>query len=205
MIKMWNKNMLFLLLYIFYFSCQEKKNTPNTPNTLSSQNDRYRDSSFNFITKKFGLSYQNSRMDKNSLIFYGARTFDTSFLIELKQTVNEISGVYYEVLPYYHNNVNDFSIEKNQLLFFEGYSFILDSIQWKTIKTMAEKMLASDTSFKNNDGCRDCPEYVLSYDLKSSKSNIKSQIKYETFYKFLKDFFLENFIQRRKPIKSKIK
>ncbi len=199
-----NSNQIcILLLFFFYIGCKEKTNTSNTGLSI---NDRYRDSSFNFIRKKFGLPYsEDYRLDSNSLVFYGTRTFDTSFLIELKQTASKVNGVYYEVLHTYHNNVNDFSIEENQLLFFEGYSFTLDTAKWEKIRALAQKMLTIDTSIYSNNGCRDCPEYVLCYNLKIGKSNKENQTKYDTFYIFLKDLFLENFIQRRKLVKFNIK
>lgn len=199
-----NRNIFFLIaLCLLYIGCREKENTsPVTP----SVSNHYRDSSLNFIGKKFELSYpENFTLDSNSLIFYRTATFDTSFLIHLKRGRNGINGVYYELLPSYHNNVNDFATEENQLLFFEGYSFTLDSTKWLIIKRMAEKMLSSDTSFKSNEGIRDGKEYVLSYNFKSSKSHIDNNSEYESFYEFLKGSFLENFIQRRKPIMHKAK
>jgi hypothetical protein len=166
---------------------------------MVNQNSKYRDSSINFIMKKFELLYpENFKSDSNSLVFYRTATFDTSFLIHLKQEPSGINGAYYEVLPSYHNNVNDFATE-DQLLFFEGYSFTLDPTKWAIMKRMAEKMLSSDTSFKSNEGIRDGEEYVLSYNFKSSKSHIDNNGEYESFYKFLKELFLEKFIQKRKP------
>jgi hypothetical protein len=192
-----------LLLFFFSIGCKEKKNTSTAELSI---NDRYRDSSINFIRKKFGLPHsEDYKTDSNSFVFYGTRTFDTSFLIEVKQTAGEIKGIYYEVLPNYHSNVNDFSIEENQLLFFEGYSFTLDTTKWEKIKTLAQKTLLMDTGFEANNGCRDCPEYILCFNSKSGKSNVKSLAKFEALLDFLKDLFLENFIKRRKPIKFNVK
>ena len=156
--------------------------------------------------KKFEQLYpQNFKSDNNSLAFYHTATFDTSFLIHLKRETTGINGVYYEVLPSYHNNVNDFASGENQLLFFEGYSFTLDSTQWAMIKEKAEKMLSRDTSFKSNEGVRDGAEYVLSYNFKSSKSYNANNSEHESFYKFLKEQFLEKFIQGRKPFANREK
>ena len=196
-----NKNIFLLFLCFLYYSCQEKTNNPNE--NIVNKESNYRDSSVHSIVKKFEQLYpENFKSDSNSLVFYRTATFDTSFLIHLKREANGTNGVYYEVLPSYHNNVNDFATGENQLLFFEGYSFILDSTTWTTIKGMAEKMLASDTSFKSNEGIRDGEEYVLSYNFKSSKGH---NSEYESFYKFLREQFLEKFIQKRKPFASREK
>lgn len=196
-----NKNILLLFLCFLYYSCQEKTNNPNE-NILNKESN-YRDSSVYFIVKKFEQLYpENFKSDSNSLVFYRTATFDTSFLLHLKRETDGINGIYYEVLPSYHNNVNDFAPGENQLLFFEGYSFTLDSTKWSMIKRMAEKMLSSDTSFKSNEGIRDGAEYVLSYNFKSSKGY---NSEYESFYKNLKEQFLEGFIKSRKPFANREK
>ncbi len=97
-------------------------------------------------------------------------------------------------MPSYYN-VNDFGAQENHLLFFEGYSFTLDSAKWQIIKSKAEDLLR-DTTFRNSPGCRDCQEYGLSYNFKSKVDN---GVKYEPFYTFLKEQFLEKFTQKRKP------
>ncbi len=111
-----NRNIFFLIaLCLLYIGCREKENTsPVTP----SVSNHYRDSSLNFIGKKFELSYpENFTLDSNSLIFYRTATFDTSFLIHLKRGRNGINGVYYELLPSYHNNVNDLQLRKTSSYF----------------------------------------------------------------------------------------
>ncbi|HYM93330.1 MAG TPA: hypothetical protein VET23_04270 [Chitinophagaceae bacterium] len=188
-----NKNIFLLCLCFLYYSCQEKAN--NVKENIVTQSNRYEDSTLSFVMKKFGLpQLQSDRSDSNTLVFYCLRSFDSSFLIHLRQEPNGINGAYYVEMPSYYN-VNDSGAKENQLLFFEGYSFTLDSAKWQIVKDKAEELLR-DTIFKNSPGCRDCKEYGLSYDL---KSKIDNGIKYEPFYRFLKEQFLEKFIQKRKP------
>jgi hypothetical protein len=190
-----NKNIFILFLCFLCYSCQEKNN--NAKENIVNQNNRYEDSTLSFAMKKFGLSYQQQdyRPDSNSLVFYCLRSFDSSFLIHLRQEPSGINGAYYVEMPSYYN-VNDFGARENYLLFFEGYSFTLDSAKWQIVKRKTVELL-NDTSFKNSPGCRDCKEYGLSYNFKSKVD------KYEPYYEFLKELFLEKFIQRRKPFANK--
>ncbi|MBS1918615.1 MAG: hypothetical protein JST17_00010 [Bacteroidetes bacterium] len=192
-----NKIVFILFMSFLQYSCKEESNNANR--SIESQNT---DSSLNVLMKKFELSDPATfKSDSNSLVFYCTRSFDTSFLLHLKKEQDGINGIYYEVLPSYHNNVNDVIIGENHLLFFEGYNFTIDSSEWQIIKSKTVDLL-NDTSFKNNPGCRDCIEYGLSYNLKSKTDN---GTKYAPFYKFLKVLFLEKFIQERKPFANREK
>jgi len=137
------------------------------------------------------------------MIFYGARTFDTSFLIHIVKGSSEIDGVYYELLPTYHRNINAFATTTgSELLFFEGYSFVLDSAKWEVIKNMIKKIQQGDTGSQKSKGeYTDGETYGLYYDsMKMIKRNGDNIIPYQSFYKFLKDSFLEDFIRKRKPV-----
>ena len=190
-----NKNIFVLLLYFLCSSCQEKRY--NAEEYIVDPNNRYEDSTLSFAMKKFGLPYQgkNYKSDSNSLVFYCLRSFDSSFLINIRQEASGINGAYYVEMPSYYNK-NDFGAEENYLLFFEGYSFTLDSAKWQIVKRKTVELL-SDTSFKNSPGCRDCKEYGLSHNF---KSKIDNGVKYEPYYEFLKELFLQNFIEKRKTI-----
>jgi hypothetical protein len=153
--------------------------------------------------QQFTLPYpENFEFDSNTLVFYGSRPFDTSFLIHLRNGERGITGVYYEVIPTYHTEINNFATPKNKLLFFEGYSFVLESSKWQKIKTRADDLLKSNSAFNVNEACRDCAVFGLCY---GTKSNFGNANKYGPFYGFLKEYFLDSFIVRRKPIMYKVK
>jgi len=193
---------LYLLITLAIITgCKEK---PTSITSMPKTGDHYKDSTISDVMEKFGLAYaERSNGPDSSMIFYGTRPFDTSFLVRLTTKSSEIMGVYYEVLPIYHNKINDVSVDGSHLLFFDGYTFKLDLAKWGQIKKLAEQLLSMDSSFRNNDDCQDCEYYVLSYNSKSIRSNIGNRSKYELFYDTLNDLFLKSFIQRRKPIKHK--
>ena len=156
------------------------------------------DSSVRLTLEKFCLQYDASFvLDTNSLIFYRKSTFDTSFLIHLRKDASRIRGVYYEVLPSYHNDIDDYSISENELLFFEGYSFSIDSLQWEEIKTKAEKIV-NNKQDKNSEACRDCAEYGLYFGHLFRSGSIRSEL--PSLYHFIKGFLLDRFIKQRVPI-----
>lgn len=185
---------------LLYVACREKANIHQSS---ISRGDSRNDSLINSQLKKFALPYpENFKSDSNTLIFYGSRPLDTSFLIQINKGLQEINGVYYEIIPANHNDLSDFADPEKKLLFFEGYSFTLDSSKWEKLEGDAEKLLMDNSTFNVNSGCMDCEVYGLYY---GAKSNIGNGIKYRPFYKSFKGMFLDSFIARRKPIMHKLK
>jgi hypothetical protein len=200
--KLMNKNIIIwvFVLSFFHITCRE---TPKKYQDLISKHDFSNDSLFTSVLKTFTLPYSaNLELDTNSLIFFGSRPFDTSFLIHLKIDSKEVTGVYYELIPTYHTELEHFADETSKLLFFEGYSFILNQENWKSIKDQANSMVANNQPFNLNDACMDCEVFGLYYD---GKGNIGNAVRFRPFYKFLKNLFLDSFIVKRKPIIYKIK
>jgi hypothetical protein len=185
------KAMIFIVSALSLFiSCESKKNLPDSNSQL---NHPYKDSSYNFILKRFGLmGSEFFQIDSNTLVFYCRRSFDSSFLIQIKNEPYRISGVYY-IDPYF-SNVNDSLFTVNYYSFFEGCTFTLDSTKWNKLKTKASELLI-DTSFANIGIGRDGREYGLRYNF---KSNIDNGLKYEAFNKLVENLFLVDIIQRKK-------
>lgn len=204
MLKKDNICALWGIILLGLVACKDKEKPAID---LSSSNNQIKDSAINLVLKKFSLPYlDNLKLDSNSLIFYGDRSFDTSFLIHLEKRDGEIDGTYYEVLPDYHRNLYDVRTPSNQILYFEGYGFKLDLTKWGTVKNKVKELLSVDTSNRVNRGCCDGGEYGLYYDgSKKIKGNLDDQTQYESFYRFLKGLFLEGFIQNRKPVMYKKK
>ena len=188
-----------IVLLIVFISCRGKVHIP-------IEHQVALDSTFQLNLQKFGVMNSESLInDSNVLMLYGAKPFDTSFLIHLEGGTHVTTGTYYEILPSYHNNVNDFAIEENKLLYFDGYSFSLDSTKWEAIKTKTRELFASDEDSKERKACRDCSEYWVVFNSKIKKSNFQNSETYQSYYNFLKRLFLQNFILRRMPIRHQMK
>ena len=75
-----------------------------------------------------------------------------------------MNGVFYEALPEYHRNDEDYADAKASLLFFDGYSFKVDSAKWEQIINNARnKILIHEDTLSKNEACADCPFYFLSH------------------------------------------
>jgi hypothetical protein len=164
------------------------------------------DSATKAIMETFGLPYPDDlKLDSNALLFYCARSYDTSSLIYLQRNSKGIQGVFYLMLPTYHRFIIDYADQKSKLLFFEGYSFIIDSMTWKNIRTQADTILrfkdSSDKHLHYVDGSR----YAIYYNLQYKHGDSNNEILYEGFDKFLKNTFLNEFLRARKPIMQKTK
>ncbi|MBN8878449.1 MAG: hypothetical protein J0I32_12975 [Sphingobacteriales bacterium] len=194
---------VFILMYVLILLCTGCAERSNNPQVSIIYNEERGDSLFYSVIKKFSLPYPDDFvLDSNALIFYGSRPFDTSFLIHLKNESQEIAGVYYEVIPTYHNDIDNFAVKANKILFFEGYSFILESSKWEEIKKQAERLLKDSAAFNISNACRDCEVYGLRY---GSKSNVGNTVKYKPYYKYLKEVLLDSLVVKRKPIMYKEK
>jgi hypothetical protein len=156
------------------------------------------------IEQRFTLSYpENLQSDSNSLIFYRTSSFDTSLLIHFYKTKNAVKVVCYETLPTYHRNINDYADKENHLLFFEGYSFIIDTIKWRSVKENAQKILADTNTRFRNDGCADCGFGLIAHDFKVRRTNNANRTLYDDYARWLKDSLLKQFVEKRKPIMRK--
>lgn len=192
------------VICLFVFACHDDDKISNTDKSFAAK--PVDDSTARIIMQTFGLPCTNDfRLDSNALLFYCARSYDTSSLIYLQKNSKGIQGVFYLLLPTYHRFVIDYADEKSKLLFFEGYSFVIDSITWESIRTQANTILqfkdSSDKHLNYVDGSR----YALYYNLQYTHGDSNNEILYEGFDKFLKNSFLQKFIQARKPIMHKAK
>lgn len=184
-------------------TCGEQKEHSDEKSIVATQ---ARDSVLETIIKKFSLPYcADSIVDERSLIFFCSRPFDTSSLIVLKKTHEMVNGVFYEILPTYHKYVNDFADSKANLLFFEGYSFIVDSLAWDLVKEQAQSILMGKDGLNKGQQYVDGKSFALYYNFQNCKGNSSDEAVFERFDKFLKQSFLGKIIQARKPIMYKIK
>src|SRR5690606_21911539 len=116
----------FFLIVVFVSSCNNDK-----PSRKQSEHPQISNSNvdiFEFPIKKFSLPYNIPlKCDSNSLIFLKQVPFDTSYLVQMVSQGKNVRGVCYMVLPSYHRDLEDFYDKEHQLLFFDGFSFLLDT------------------------------------------------------------------------------
>lgn len=164
------------------------------------------DSISKLVMQKFALPFfENMKFDSSSLVFYCSRAYDTSSLIEIKQQKNLIRGVYYEILPEYHRSMTDYADTSSKLIFFEGYSFIIDPATWKSVTDQAKSILQEREGGNKNLKYTDGATYALYYNGQSRHGNSNDDAPFEGFNRFLKGQFLEKYMQLRKPIMHKSK
>jgi hypothetical protein len=158
------------------------------------------------MLKNFSQLYpKDLLLDNNSLIFFRSQGYDTSYVVEFKRGQQEISAMFCVVLPEFQRFSNDYAEEKTNLLFFEGYSFIIDSIIWNTVKAHAEKILTGNTISKEKNLVADGVAYGLFYNYKHSYSIAGSDSLYVGMDSLLMNKLLSRFMSKRKPIKTTTK
>lgn len=156
--------------------------------------------------QSFSLPYsENIGSDSGLLIFYCSRAYDTSSLIEIKRKKNLIRGVNYEILQEYHRFITDYADTSSKLIFFEGYSFIIDSAAWKSVVDQAKVILQERKGVNKNLKYTDGGTYALYYNGQSRHGNSNDEATFEKFDTLLKEQFLEKYKQLRKPIMYKVK
>jgi hypothetical protein len=164
------------------------------------------DSFSKLMIQTFALPYfENMKFDSGSLVFYCSRALDTSSLIEVKKQKNMIRGVYYEILPEYHRFVTDYADTSSKVIFFEGYSFTIDTATWTSVTDQAKVILQEREGLGKNEKYTDGATYALYYAGQSRHGNSNNEAPFEKFDKFLKSRFLEKYKQLRKPIMHKSK
>lgn len=184
------------VIVVLFVACDDKKGKLNDSVPFSNEKVIGLDTN---ITK-FTLGYpENLRLDSNSLIFYCIRSFGTSVLVHLQKNATGVRGVFYELLPTYHQSLNDFADDKNQLLFFQGYSFKIDSTIWRNIKRKANLLLLMEDTVSQKLKYVDGSHYALYHNLKARFGDSNQENLYEDFYTFLREAFLEKMFQLRKP------
>jgi hypothetical protein len=191
--------MRILSLFVFAFflsSCHRQDNKKS-----SMENDKSQRLPAYLILKieKFSLPFNEDMPDSNGLFFYYSQRFDTSLLVRFQKRSGEVFGMLYQVLPAYHRSDEDFADEKDSLLFFEGYSFRIDSAQWIGIMREANKIMSREEGPPRNEVCLDCPSYFLAYSSKVRNSYSEDRSLFAVFASYLKHSLLNQFVADRQP------
>jgi hypothetical protein len=191
---------LLVCIHLLWLGCSDKGITPDDKKGLSKVEI---DSLSKAVLQKFLISGDEYKNDSNCLSFYCCRNYDTTTLFQIKKHEQTISGVYYQILPTYHRFITDYADRNTKLLFFEGFSFTIDSTEWQSIVNQAKLVLQEKINM-NAPKYTDATTYGLLYNhqIQQGRSGAGDVI-FDKFDRFLKDSFLDKFIQARKPIMYK--
>lgn len=188
---------LIAILTLSLISCSNKKNQ-----TENAQSDNSYTEVFEFPIKKFSLPYDITyKSDSNSLIYLKQVPFDTSYLLHIVKQGLQIRGVCYIVLPTFHRDLDDSYGEKNQLIFFDGMSFVLDSTQWTQIKRRTDHLILELQGSNNgvSSPCFDCPSYSVIFGKgRENSTNSKQRDSFREYDLFVKESLLYCFYFLRK-------
>ncbi len=103
---------IFITLLYIFAGCGNKEGKEKQPGTVQF------DLNEEGIIKRFALPFnENLQLDSSNFIFYYTKPFDTTFVMHLKEMNGVVSGVYYEVLPSFHSDI-EITLIKNQSCFF---------------------------------------------------------------------------------------
>lgn len=87
-------------------------------------------------------------------------------MLTLKKYPDQIRAVYYETVPHYHRTLTDY-FDKNRTLYFDGFSFDVDTATWNAIVAESTQLRYSTDTLKYG-ACMDGTNYILSH-----ASNVK--------------------------------
>lgn len=188
---------LLVSINLLWLGCSDKSTTPDDKKGLSKVEI---DSLSKAVLQKFAISSDEYKNDSNCLSFYCCRNYDTTTLIQIKKHEQTVSGVYYQILPTYHRFITDYADRNTKLLFFEGFSFTIDSTEWQSIVNQAKLVLQEKINM-DVPKVTDATTYGLLYNhqIQQGRSGAGDVI-FDKFDRFLMDSFLDKFIQARKPI-----
>jgi len=192
------KLLYFFIISIIGGSCHDAQSEQEAQQSVTNRGIPPRLSSY---IRKFSLPYdEHSGADSNTFFFYYSGHFDTSFLVHLHKEDTVVNGVLYEILSTYHRDDGDYADQQNKLLFFEGYSFKINSERWDDIINNArDKLLIERGTPLRNEACADCAFYFFAYAFNTRSSNSINRVSFEEYAKFLKDSLLHQFIIKRQP------
>jgi len=146
---------LIVAFTIFCISCntvETKKNIPNldiAPEWIDAM-------------EKYGISFKQLLSDTNTVYYACSSPFDTSLIVQLRKAGKKVDVIVYSLPSRYQNGLEGYHGQKDELTFFNGYSFSLDSAIWKELMQQIA-VVVNDTTLKPNNGCNDAAHYFLSY------------------------------------------
>ena len=112
--------------------------------------------------EKYGVSYQQLLSDTNTIYYACSSPFDTSLIVQLRKAGKKVNVVVYSLPSRYQRGLEGYHGGKDELTFFNGYSFSLDSAIWKELMQQIA-VVVNDTTLKPDNGCDDNARYFLCY------------------------------------------
>lgn len=190
----------FSVLLIF-MKCNSRENQSGVKIKEEMSNA---DSASKLVLQTFALPFsEQMKFDSNSLVFYCSRTYDTSSLIHMERKGNLLRGVYYKVLPEYHRFLTDYHDSVSKIIYFEGYSFNMDSVTWKSVTDQANTVFLDKPNLNKNEKYTDGATYALYYNGQSRHGNGNDEAAFVKFDSLLKVEFIWKYALLKKPFMHK--
>jgi hypothetical protein len=187
--------MILVCIPLLWLGCSDKRTTSADKKGPSKvEIDSLSKEMLQIFSVNSGDEY---KFDGACLCFYGSAAYDTTTLLQLKKHEQTVTGVYYQILPGYHRFISDYADRNTKLLFFEGYSFTIDTTVWQSIVSQA-KLVLQEKINKNALKVTDGVTYGLLYNNQIQQGRTGTAI-LENFDRFLKDSVLDKFVHARKP------
>jgi len=195
------KSLIACVCLIFCISCyhQDKRKR-----NQKSDSEVYLPDYMTSIVKKYDLPYgDHLAVDSSGLLFYYSGHFDTTYLLHVRKNGQEIDAVFYEVLPAFHRDDEDYADKEKQLLFFDGYSFKVNSVEWRNMIDNANQILSRENVSIKNEACADCPFYFIAHNFKAIKSDSENRSLFVLYSKYLNDSLIKQYVMKRSLKMSK--
>ena len=138
-------------------------------------------------------------ISKDSILFAFSKriAFDTSWILVLKKSKDNLYACYNQLIPSYHRDVHDYLDESSKLLYYEGLVFDLDNDKFKNIinSVGVDKFESKDTTATT---CTHCPYYTLYYNSQVYRSTRQSQDFLDSLGKYLKSNILNALLEKKR-------
>ena len=152
------------------------------------------------LVEKFSLTNDGMLADSNQLIFYYEKRFDTSLLVSLEKEADRIKAIVYQVAPPYYMNRGRPEENRKSPQFFEGFSFSIDTVSWKSTVNDAREILDADVPQNQTNIAFDGATYLLAFNsrIRVNRNTIDDSL-LSGYLSLLKSRFLYKYMAQ-KPV-----
>jgi|GEM_PF-3603597 len=187
---------VILFLLVLNISCSVNKEK-RKPQELFSEQRINKD---HFLLAFQVETNNETPIDTNEIVYYYRKSFDTSCLIKLKNDSKAIQGIYFEILPKFHTDVEFHSIQGAKFIFFQGFNFSIPHSQLDSL-TIFSKAIFKINTLVQPKTCFDCPTYFLRTNGKDIYDNQSNLTLFSNLHRYLRINLINNINSNRERFK----